>query len=118
VLAVVVEVCAFADDLRCAASEGRLGEDTAYLGIRRGEADGPGGKLEGLLHEDFVLGERSVIRHISRISVSCLWCLGSHRRRVFNMQDISLQRLIGGDQLNLALTPRSLKEQPARTTQA
>ena len=45
VVAVVVEVCAFADDLECAASEGCLGEDAAYLGVRGGEAYGLGGEL-------------------------------------------------------------------------
>jgi hypothetical protein len=63
VIAVVVEVCAFADDLRCAASAGILGKDTAYLGIRGGEADGFGGEGEGSLHEDFVMGRRRVSRH-------------------------------------------------------
>jgi hypothetical protein len=33
VIAVVVEVSALADDLRCAASDGRSSEDTAYLGV-------------------------------------------------------------------------------------
>ena len=64
VVAVVVEVRAFADDFGCAASGGRLGEDTAYLGVRGGEADGLAGELEGTLHEDFVLGGICVFGHL------------------------------------------------------
>lgn len=64
VVAVVVEVRAFADDLGCAASGGRLGEDTAYVGVRRGEADGFAGELEGSLHEGFVLGLACVLGHL------------------------------------------------------
>ena len=50
VIAVVVEVCAFADDLGCATVGGRLGKDAAYLGVRGGEAYGLGGEVEGSLH--------------------------------------------------------------------
>jgi len=66
VVAVVVEVRALADDFGCAASGGRLGEDTAYLGVRGGEADALAGKREGPLHEDFVLSFFMVVRHIFR----------------------------------------------------
>ncbi len=54
VVAVVVEVGAFADDFGCSPL-GVDGENAAYLGVGRGEADGLGGELEGSLHEDFVL---------------------------------------------------------------
>ena len=68
VVAVVVEVRAFADDLRRAAAGGILREDTAYLRVGGGEADGLGGEVERSLHEDFVLGffvlgERAFSRH-------------------------------------------------------
>jgi hypothetical protein len=50
VVAVVVEVGAFADDFAVA------DEDAAYLGVGRGEACGFGGMLERFPHESFVLG--------------------------------------------------------------
>ena len=63
VVAIVVEVSAFADDPGRAASEGCLGQDAAYLGVRRGEADGLPGELEGSLHEAFVLRVGCVFDH-------------------------------------------------------
>ena len=63
VIAVVVEVGAFADDPWCGAVGGRLGKDTTYLGVRGGEADGFGGEVKGSLHEDFVMAVGRLVRH-------------------------------------------------------
>ncbi len=63
VIAVVVEVGAFADDFRHTAVGRALCQDAAYLWVRRGEADGLCGEFEGSLHEDFVLVVRRVSWH-------------------------------------------------------
>ena len=54
VVAVGVEVSAFADDLGFIAI-GRAGQDAAYLRIGRGKTDGVAGEVESALHEGFVL---------------------------------------------------------------
>ena len=66
VVAVVVEVSAFANDPGRVTVGGRLGKDTAYLGVRGGETDSLGGEVEHSLHEDFVLGGVCVSRHLSQ----------------------------------------------------
>ncbi len=63
VVAVVVEVCAFADDLRHTTVGRVLCQNAAYLRVRGGEANGFGGELEGSLHEDFVRCGRGVSLH-------------------------------------------------------
>jgi hypothetical protein len=58
VIAIIVEVRAFADDFVVE------DQDAAYLRIRRGKAYGFGGELEGSLHENFVLALQLVgVRH-------------------------------------------------------
>ena len=55
VISVGVEVRALADDLRGASAGRRLGEDAAYLWVRRGESCGLGCELERSLHERLIL---------------------------------------------------------------
>jgi len=56
VVAVGVEVCAFADDFGMTAVGWCLGEDTAHLWIWRCQSYGLGCELEGSVHEAFVDG--------------------------------------------------------------
>jgi hypothetical protein len=63
VVAIFVEVRAFADDLGCVSLWCCLDEDAAYLWVGRGEADGLGGQVEGALHEELVLSAWCVFDH-------------------------------------------------------
>jgi len=63
VVAVVIEVCAFANDFGCGFSGILTGEDATHLRVWGGEADGLGCEVEGSLHKDFVMGLGRVLRH-------------------------------------------------------
>ena len=62
VVALVVEVGAFADDFGLASAGWSAYEDAAYLRVRGGESGGLGCELQGSLHEDLVLWVRA-FRH-------------------------------------------------------
>ena len=55
VVAIVIKMCAFANDLWCAPRGGSLGDDAAYLRVWGGQADGLGRELESPSHELFVV---------------------------------------------------------------
>jgi hypothetical protein len=77
VVAIVIEMCAFADDFWCATLLGCLGDDAAYLRVWGGEADGLGGELESPSHELFVVDVlgRVFQHHFLKIAVFII-CVG------------------------------------------
>src|SRR5258705_13211815 len=84
---------AFADDLRHTAAVGRLCQDTAYLRVGGGEADGFSGELEGPPHEDFVLSFFVlVVRHTFR---HCLEGIESSMLAAMRQRRESILRLAG-----------------------
>ena len=110
VVAIVVEVGAFADDFGFLPLS-RTDEDATYLRVWGGEAGGLTCELEGSLHEGFIVTAKRNARHDLRISVSfrmwrCSLRCGSLSIKSMWCLSLKVLQLLAMPSSNPMLTPR------------